>query len=77
MARRLNAASARLKLQGNVWSVPQCAQRWLLPSQLSYAEPLSAPSDAPPCPSLRGGDQVASIFVLSIHDLIPKRLFWD
>ena len=76
MASRLNAPSAGLELRGNVGSVPQCAQRWPLASPLSYAEPLSALSAAQPRPWPRGADQVTPIFVLSIHDLIPKRLFW-
>ena len=77
MASRLNAARAGLELHGNVRSVPQCAQRWPLASPLSYAEPLSATKDVPPRPSPRSADQVALIFVFSIHELIPKRLFWD
>lgn len=60
----------------NVWSVQRCVHLWPFASPQSCVEPLSAPSDADPCASPRRVEQVAPISVFSIHELIPKRLFW-
>lgn len=76
MARGVTAANAGMELRGNAWSVQRCVPLWPFASRRSCGEPLSALSDADPSASPRKVEQVAPIFVFSIHELILKRLFW-
>jgi hypothetical protein len=76
MARGVTATNAGKELRGNAWAVQCCAYLWPFASLRSRVEPLSAPSGADPCASPRRMEQTEEIFVFSIHELIPKRLFW-